>query len=119
MTRYDEGCVMIDHRFKYGAPEMILLHDNPQIKYVAEVLACQQGYNPNDAKFIPAPVRPFQVWCPGCFKSKDPTQFHSDRTRPTGRQVYCIACKKIRRKAGKHLPAIAHGRLKPFSTSQT
>lgn len=85
---------MIDSRFKYGTPEMILLHETPQIKYVTEVLACQHSYNPSDAKFIPAPIRPLDIWCPGCHKLKKPDQFHMSRNRPTGRHPYCKACRK-------------------------
>jgi hypothetical protein len=110
---------MVNHLGKYGTPQMILIHDKPQVKYPTEVLAAAHIYNPNDTQFIPAPLGPMLIWCPGCFKMLALTSFHCDSTRPTGRQVYCKACKKVRRKAGKHLPTIAHGRLKPFQTSQT
>lgn len=102
-----------------GPPERMLLHDSLIVKRPTEFVSVQHIFNPDDVQFIPAPVNPLKVWCPGCFKMHAPDAFHCDGTRPTGRQVYCKACKKVRRKAGKHLPMIAHGRLKPFTSSET
>lgn len=84
---------MTDPRFKYGDPQMILIHATPQPKYPTEIEACLRGYNPQDARFTPAPPRT-DIWCPGCCKMKKPDLFHASRNRPTGRHPYCKACRK-------------------------
>lgn len=86
--------------FKYGSPQMILLHNEPQIKYPTEVLACAHGYNPSDSRFTPAPpskrkkivpvsMRPDVAWCTACRDWHDVSCFHKDSTRPSGLQSYC------------------------------
>lgn len=83
-----------------GPKEMILVDGNLREKHPAEEVAFLRNYNPLSDRFIEAPQRPFEIWCPGpcCRKTRPPDAFHKDRSRPTGRQVYCKECTKARRK---------------------
>jgi len=35
-------------------------------------------------------------WCPGCKDFLEPDQFHSDKRRPDGKQVYCKKCRNAK-----------------------
>lgn len=91
---------MVNHLGLYGTPEMIHLHDDPQVKYPTEVAAADHIYNPNNPKFTPAPkstrkkivpvsMRPDVAWCTACRDWHDIECFHKDSTRPSGLQSYC------------------------------
>ena len=90
---------MPNHLGTYGTPPMILLHSHPQVKYPTEVLACAHIYNPDDARFTPAPVGVMRVWCCGCRSLRPTEAFHRHTKRSGGYQAFCKTCQKAHRKA--------------------
>jgi hypothetical protein len=89
----------MNHLGKYGVPQMIHIHDDPQIKYPTEVKAAAHIYNPSDAQFVPAPIGPLRIWCCKCRSLQPAESFHRHAGRPTGYQQFCKPCQKIHRKA--------------------
>lgn len=77
----------------YGYPELMRLHDSLVMKRPSEFEAAARIYDPTAPRFIDAPPRAFEIWCPGCHKLKKPDMFHHNRARPTGRHTYCKACR--------------------------
>lgn len=94
-----------------GPPERMLLHDSLIVKRPTEFVSVQHIFDPSDVQFIPAPIRPFDIWCPGCCALKPKDEFWLSHTRPNGYQPYCKPCKRARKKAGKQHNALrAHER---------
>lgn len=84
----------IDPRGVYGAPELILIGENPRWKYPPEVDACALLYNPRDTRFTPAPSRD-GLWCCDCHRLRPRLKFLG--TKATAGLV-CVDCQAIRDK---------------------
>lgn len=102
---------MVNLMFESGAPEMIRIHNSEQEKHPAEEIAFKHARNPHAPCFIPAPVRkrpdfvppsirPDESWCYGCRMYHPVSQFHKDRTRPSGLKNACTAYRAAERKMG-------------------
>jgi hypothetical protein len=85
----------------YGAPEMILIHGDPRVRYPTEVEACGRIYDPNAPRFEPAPRHSTDIWCPGHKDFEQINRFSPDPKRPNGRRGYCKACERRREKEAR------------------
>lgn len=92
---------MIDHLGTYGTPAMVLIHNEPQVKYPTEVKAAAHIYNPDDEQFVPAPIST-HLYCYACRQRKHHDSFYANSARPNGKQTRCKACYK----AGKKTAAL-------------
>lgn len=88
----------------YGVPEMINIHGSLREQRPAEVTAALHILNPTAPRFVEAPAGPPRFWCTGCRAMKNADEFHQHAGRPNGHQPYCKACRKAKRKMGKHKP---------------
>lgn len=99
--------------FVQGSPDMILLHERPQVKYPTEIAACDLAFDPNNLKYAPTPkrrapdyvppsIRPDEAWCSGCRQWHMASEFHKDRSRPNGLKAWCIEYRAVQRKLSTH-----------------
>jgi hypothetical protein len=104
--------------FVKGAPDMILLHEEPQIQRPAEEHAMDHGYNPGADQFLPLPkrrtkeyvpysVRPDEAWCTGCRVYHHVDCFHKNRRNRNGLQDCCINYRAAMRKWGGSKPTVS------------
>lgn len=95
---------MPNHLGVYGKPERVYIHEgHDQLLRPAEVAAAAHLYDPDAPRFIPAPPRREEAWCPGCRQFHPVSDFHASKTRPNGLQPYCKNWRKKQRKMGKRI----------------
>src|SRR5688572_16819240 len=92
-----------DPRGLYGKVDMILMHDSLVVKYPTEVEACGEMFDPNNARYVPAPSEASHLRCHGCRKMKKPGQFGRDARciHRQGRRTDCHECRNAKLKSAR------------------
>lgn len=87
----------------YGKVDMILLHDSLVVKYKTEVEACGEMFDPNNARYVPAPTEASHLRCHGCRKMKRPSAFGRDArcVLRQGCQTDCKECRRVKLKSAR------------------
>lgn len=84
----------------YGAPEMVRIHGDTQIKYLTEYLAAAHIFNPDDERFVAPADVPSLLYCCRCRARKAHNAFDVDAryTMRAGRRTECKECRAKERK---------------------
>lgn len=92
-----------DPRGQYGKIDKILLHDALVTHRPTEVDACGEMFDPNNARYMPAPAEASHLRCHGCRKMKIPGAFERDArcVNRQGRRTDCNECRRASLKSAR------------------